>query len=318
MKTKQSAERAELIERVCAYLQEIHPRTAGLHELGERFHISPFHLQRSFKAGAGITPRQFADNLRPAALQSAGPQGRAHNRRHSYRRLWIFQPTLRTQRSKPGYDAFYLQKGRRRHDDLFQRRQLPLGLAAGGGHRSRRLQGQPGRSARAPLIDDLSAEFANAERLRDDDGLGFWVEHIVAYLEGWQPDINLPLDLRATAFQLKVWRELQAIPVGETRSYSEIAAAIGQPSASRRRRGRLRQEPGRAGDPPATASSARTAAWAATAGALNASASCSLPKNATRRRPTETPPSASPLPCRRGVSPARRLSRFSCAKPVKL
>ena len=64
MTTKLSAERADLIERVCAYLQEIHPGTASLQELGERFHISPFHLQRSFKAGTGITPRQFADNLR--------------------------------------------------------------------------------------------------------------------------------------------------------------------------------------------------------------------------------------------------------------
>ena len=84
-----------------------------------------------------------------------------------------------------------------------------------------------------PLIDDLTAEFTAAELLCDDDGVGYWAGRIVAYLEGWQPDINLPLDLRATAFQLKVWRELQAIPVGETRSYSEVAAAIGQPSASR-------------------------------------------------------------------------------------
>ena len=50
---------------------------------------------------------------------------------------------------------------------------------------------------------------------------------------GWQPHLDLPLDLRATAFQLRVWQQLQAIPVGETRSYSEIAEAIGQPSASR-------------------------------------------------------------------------------------
>ena len=55
----------------------------------------------------------------------------------------------------------------------------------------------------------------------------------MAFLDGTQPKLDLPLDLRATAFQLKVWRALQAIPVGETRSYGEIAAAIGQPSASR-------------------------------------------------------------------------------------
>ena len=85
----------------------------------------------------------------------------------------------------------------------------------------------------AELITDLEAEFAAAERIRDDDGVGFWTERIIAYLEGWQPDLNLPLDLRATAFQVKVWQQLQKIPVGETRNYSEIAAAIGQPTAVR-------------------------------------------------------------------------------------
>ena len=59
------------------------------------------------------------------------------------------------------------------------------------------------------------------------------MKRIIAFLEGWQPDLDLPLDVRATAFQLKVWEKLQAIPVGETRSYSEIAAAIGQPTATR-------------------------------------------------------------------------------------
>ena len=83
------------------------------------------------------------------------------------------------------------------------------------------------------LIADLDAEFPRAERILDEDGVGYWVERVVAYLEGWQPNLDLPLDVRATAFQLRVWQELQAIPVGETRSYSEVASAIGQPSAVR-------------------------------------------------------------------------------------
>ena len=85
----------------------------------------------------------------------------------------------------------------------------------------------------AELIADMEGEFARAEPVRDDDGVGYWVEKIIAWLEGWQPHLDLPLDVRATAFQLKVWQQLQAIPVGETRSYSEIAQAIGKPTASR-------------------------------------------------------------------------------------
>ena len=60
-----------------------------------------------------------------------------------------------------------------------------------------------------------------------------WVEQFLAFLNGWQPHFNLPLDLRATAFQLRVWQTLLAIPYGETRSYREIAEAIGQPTAVR-------------------------------------------------------------------------------------
>ena len=56
---------------------------------------------------------------------------------------------------------------------------------------------------------------------------------ILAYLAGEAPHIDLPLDIRATAFQRRVWEELRGIPLGETRSYGEIAAAIGAPKAVR-------------------------------------------------------------------------------------
>ena len=83
------------------------------------------------------------------------------------------------------------------------------------------------------LLQDLAAEFAAAERLRDDEGLGGWAGRIVAYLDGCQPELDLPLDLRATAFQIAVWQQLLKIPSGQTRTYSQIAAAIGKPKATR-------------------------------------------------------------------------------------
>ncbi len=232
MTTKESAGRADLIERVCGYLLEIHPRSASLRELGERFHISPYHLQRSFKAGAGITPRQFADNLRlerfkaqvrsgeriTDAIHAVGYGSSSRLYERSDDKLGMTPTTYRNRGA--GMTIFFSVVA------------CPLGwllvAATERGVCKVSLGDQPG-----PLIDDLAVEYAAAERLRDDDGLGFWAGRIVAYLDGWQPDINLPLDLRATAFQLKVWRELRAIPAGETRSYGEVAAAIGQPGASR-------------------------------------------------------------------------------------
>ena len=68
---------------------------------------------------------------------------------------------------------------------------------------------------------------------RDDTGLGAPVTALMGYLHGAQPHLDLPLDVRATAFQQQVWRALQAIPIGSTRSYGEVAAAIGRPTAAR-------------------------------------------------------------------------------------
>lgn len=232
MTTKPSAERADLIKRVCDYLLQIHPRAASLRELGERFHISPFHLQRSFKAGTGITPRQFADNLRlerfkaqvrkgeriTDAIHAVGYGSSSRLYERSDEHLGMTPSTYR--KHGAGMTIF------------FSAVTCPLGWLLVAATERGVCKVSLGDQAQ-PLIDDLAAEFAAAECLRDDDGVGFWVERIIAYLEGWQPNIDLPLDLRATAFQLKVWRELQAIPVGETRSYSEVAAAIGQPTASR-------------------------------------------------------------------------------------
>ena len=77
------------------------------------------------------------------------------------------------------------------------------------------------------LARGLSDEFPNAEISEDSEDLSTAVDAIVKYLSGKQKRLILPLDLQATAFQLQVWEELKKIPYGETRSYSEIAAQLG-------------------------------------------------------------------------------------------
>jgi AraC family transcriptional regulator, regulatory protein of adaptative response / methylated-DNA-[protein]-cysteine methyltransferase len=79
----------------------------------------------------------------------------------------------------------------------------------------------------------LTDEYAAAEIHRDDQALKEVVEQIVAHLEGKQSQLSLPLDIRATAFQRRVWQALQQIPYGSTLSYGEVAAAIGRPTAVR-------------------------------------------------------------------------------------
>ena len=91
------------------------------------------------------------------------------------------------------------------------------------------------------LVSELEQEFPAATVIRissEDDSTGSrdlrdWVAALLEYLDGGQTDIDLPLDVLATAFQWRVWRELQAIPAGETRTYQQMAADLQQPTASR-------------------------------------------------------------------------------------
>lgn len=223
---------ADLVARICACLQQAHPKSLRLEDLGRQFHISPYHLQRIFKAATGVSPREFAASLRledfksrvqagesiTDAIYSVGYSSSSRLYENSDGKLGM-APSAYRQRGQ-GMTVFYSVVP------------CPLGqLLVAVTERGICKLSLGDQSEQ--LIADLASEFERAERVRDDEGVGYWVEKIIAYLEGWQPDLDLPLDLRATAFQLKVWRQLQAIPVGETRTYSEVAAAIGQPTASR-------------------------------------------------------------------------------------
>lgn len=79
----------------------------------------------------------------------------------------------------------------------------------------------------------LAREFPEATRVRDEQLASRWAVAIVALIAGRRPRADLPLDVQATAFQWQVWRALAAIPRGATRTYSEVAAAIGRPRAVR-------------------------------------------------------------------------------------
>ena len=83
------------------------------------------------------------------------------------------------------------------------------------------------------LASALTREYPAATIAADAGGLARWTTQIVAHLEGREPRLDLPIDVQATAFQWQVWQALAAIPYGETRTYGEIADAIGRPRAVR-------------------------------------------------------------------------------------
>lgn len=85
----------------------------------------------------------------------------------------------------------------------------------------------------AALKSSLEKEYPSATLTENKNGMKKWVGSIVDHLRGHEPHLDLPTDVQATAFQRRVWEELRRIPYGATRTYSEVAKAIGKPRAIR-------------------------------------------------------------------------------------
>jgi len=83
------------------------------------------------------------------------------------------------------------------------------------------------------LVAELGEEYPRAEIAAASNGFERWVKEVLSRVEGQPPHFELPLDLQATAFQRRVWKELQRIPRGRTRTYAQVARSLGQPKAVR-------------------------------------------------------------------------------------
>jgi AraC family transcriptional regulator of adaptative response/methylated-DNA-[protein]-cysteine methyltransferase len=218
-----------LVERAC---RRIEAGTVRLAELAAELGITAQRLARLFHWHLGITPRQYAEA----------------------RRIGAFRSEVRNGRSVA--DALY-EAGYGSGSRLYERAPAELGMTpaayrrGGAGTRiaysvvdcalGRLLVAGTERGicavslgkAEAGLEAALFLEFPGAEIHRDDDGLRQWTGELVRRLEGVEPSAELPLDVRATSFQRRVWEELRKIPWGQTRTYGEVAKALGQPAAAR-------------------------------------------------------------------------------------
>jgi AraC family transcriptional regulator of adaptative response/methylated-DNA-[protein]-cysteine methyltransferase len=215
------------IRRACVYLANVegHPSLATL---VARFGGSPYHLQRNFKRIVGVTPREYAEACRlqkvkrrlrngrdvTAAMVDAGYGSSSRFYERAVPKLGM--PPRRYQRGGAGVAIRYAIVG------------SPLGrlLVAA---TSRGVCAVSMGASNQDLERRLTEEFPSAAVTRDPGGLASWTAQVLAHLEGRRPRLDLPLDVQATAFQWQVWNALAAIPYGETRSYTEVASAIGRP-----------------------------------------------------------------------------------------
>jgi AraC family transcriptional regulator, regulatory protein of adaptative response / methylated-DNA-[protein]-cysteine methyltransferase len=223
---------AELVKRVCRRIETNLEGPITLDSLGRELSLSPFHLQRTFKALVGITPRAYADACRLDLLK------RGLRRGHPVTRAMVDAGYSSSSRlyertaSQLGMAPSAYRKGGAGAEIRYGIVESPLGKLLVAATKTGICAIRFGDSRRA-LETGLREEFPNARVERDDPGMAAWTSQLVEHLSGRRDRLDLPLDIRATAFQRLVWEHLRSIPRGATESYSTVASAIGRPTAVR-------------------------------------------------------------------------------------
>ncbi len=223
---------AAAIRRACAAIDAADERQPTLAELARAAGLSPAHFQKLFKRTTGLSPRQYAESRRVARVKSLLRQGEPVTAALYEAGYGSARGLYETAHATLGMTPATYRKGGLGAAIAYACGRSSLGMVLVAATASGICFVALGQS-QSGLAAELRAEFPAAEIRADDGRLGAWLEEVLHRLDGAPPALNLPLDLRATAFQWRVWRALSAIPRGETRSYAELADAIGAPRAQR-------------------------------------------------------------------------------------
>ncbi len=224
----------KLTLRLCRYIEgyDSPDLPLTLTAMGEHMHLSPHHLQRTFKRMTGITPRQYAEACRLHRLKSLVRKG-THVTRALYEAGYgsssrLYEGVLPRMGMTPGK---YLKGGKGMHL-RYTIVNCPLGRLLIAATDKGVSAVSVGKSDHA-LETALFGEYPAAEIHPDKGGLREYVTALLKCLGGKKPHLDLPLDVQVTAFQWRVYEVLRTIPYGQTRTYEEIAKAIGHPGAAR-------------------------------------------------------------------------------------
>ena len=223
---------ADLIRRVCGEIEGAPDGSLSLRNLAERTGVSAAHLQRTFRQAMGITPRQYADALRVARLKFELRKGKDVTTALHEVSYGSTSRLYEKSDAQLGMTPATYRRGGRGMNISYTIAPCSLG---------RVLVAATERGISAVYLGERDSDLAAALRkeypraaIRCGSGEhAKWVRAIVRHLAGSNPRLDLPTDVVATAFQRRVWEALRSIPLGATRTYSEVARSIGQPSAIR-------------------------------------------------------------------------------------
>ncbi len=221
------------VAEACRRMDEAEGDALDLAELARSLDMSPWQLTRSFRKTMGITPSAYlhqrrADLFRRELKQGESVAGATYGAGYGSSSR-VYEGAARRFGMTPASYA----KGGAGVEIAYSLAATPLGLLLVAATAKGICLLVIGESE-AEVTELLRAEFPKAAKLeRDDLWLKPAIDEVVDYLAGTIPHPELPLDVRATAFQRQVWEQLLAIPPGETRSYGEVAEAAGAPRAAR-------------------------------------------------------------------------------------
>ncbi len=223
---------AAIVTRVCRLIEADLEEPLTLASLSDKVGLSPFHLQRVFKRALGVSPRAYADACRfrrfkkqlkhgpsaTAAVYAAGYGSSSRAYERAATRLGM-TPSLYRNGAKQTRIHYLTAKCALGHMLVAATVKGICKISFG--------------DSVTRLENSLREEFPAAAVERGGSKLRSWTRSILRHLNGHQPRLDLPLDIRATAFQSRVWTALRSIPYGETRSYKQIAKAVDRPKAVR-------------------------------------------------------------------------------------
>ena len=221
-----------LVRAMCRYIEQNIEDRLTLGVLATKFRRSAFHLQRMFKSVLGVSPKAYIDACRLRQVKQNLQAG--HDVTTSLYAAGYGSSSRLYERtaSQLGMTPEKYRRGAMAAVVRFTIAPSPLGrmliAVTDKGICAIQFAGSD-----EELQQGLMREFPFASRKRDDAALAEWRVSLEQLLNGQQPHPNLPLDIRATAFQRRVWEHLQRIPRGETQSYSAVAKKLGMPKATR-------------------------------------------------------------------------------------
>ncbi|HYL27870.1 MAG TPA: methylated-DNA--[protein]-cysteine S-methyltransferase [Candidatus Nitrosotalea sp.] len=226
----------EIIRGLCRYIEDHSGEALTLAELARQASMSRFHFARTFKRVVGVTPKQYVATVRSRKLK----EGLGANLPIDVAALDAgYGSTSRIYDDAISRLGMTPRQYRRGGEDVkisYATLRTPVGFMligatdrgicfVGFGDTLQELHARLCREYRKASIEPMREPY--------DPQFVAWSDAISRHLAGTLPSVELPLDIRATAFQMRVWRYLQTIPPGSVESYAEVASAIGQPKAAR-------------------------------------------------------------------------------------